>query len=390
MLLARMLGWITAHKTTHIFILEVLAVFIGITGSLLVDNWREERADYEQLDRELRDLHWELQKDVSNQGVANPLLIQATASARLLGFGDTNSLSDAELLEHYWRATLQPWNLGRPPALQSTNDQLSIPYNDVLALIESELQNVHGSYAAYDGVRAYTDEQVLFIIEKSGIIGDSRGTMSLVGEDLVQLALDMDAVTVDVGNEYVADTHNLARVRAAIDDPEIRARFQRLVFLHKAVGKALLVIIMHERSTIAAIRRHAPDITIPFAEVGVDGSGTQYGWQTYLPMTQDASDPAIWRTTLDLVTGEVKFRADNAWAVNWGTSEIDISFECDTTYTDEEDCGSWGFRGDLSKAFPTGSAQLEGSNIPVKAGRYHITFNTETLEYSFELVEESN
>ena len=30
---------------------------------------------------------------------------------------------------------------------------------------------------------------------------------------------------------------------------------------------------------------------------------------------------------------------------------------------------------------------LNGSNIPVRTGRYDITFSTETLEYSFEQVE---
>jgi hypothetical protein len=104
MLLARLLGWIKGHKTTHIFLLEILAVFIGITGSLFVDTWREQQADHEQLDRELRNLHWVLQRQISNHTVASQLITGALESAVLLGFGDTKALSDEELLEHFWRA----------------------------------------------------------------------------------------------------------------------------------------------------------------------------------------------------------------------------------------------------------------------------------------------
>jgi len=54
-------------------------------------------------------------------------------------------------------------------------------------------------------------------------------------------------------------------------------------------------------------------------------------------------------------TGEVKFRQDNSWTVNWG-----------------------------SDTFPTGVATQDGPNIPVQEGTYNVYFNRETGEYSFE------
>ena len=86
MLLARLLGWIKGHKTTHIFLLEILAVFIGITGSLFVDTWREQQADHEQLDSELSNLHWVLKRQISNHTEASQLITGALESAVLLGF----------------------------------------------------------------------------------------------------------------------------------------------------------------------------------------------------------------------------------------------------------------------------------------------------------------
>ena len=52
--------------------------------------------------------------------------------------------------------------------------------------------------------------------------------------------------------------------------------------------------------------------------------------------------------------GGVKFRANNAWATNWGNA-----------------------------AFPAGTATLGGTNINCTAGTFSVTFNTATLEYVF-------
>jgi hypothetical protein len=92
--------------------------------------------------------------------------------------------------------------------------------------------------------------------------------------------------------------------------------------------------------------------------VGIIGSATPEGWDNDTPMVQDPDDQSVWRLQLKLVDGEAKFRADNDWAVNWG-----------------------------SDAFPAGVAFQDGPNIPVAEGEYFITFNSTTGEYYFELIE---
>lgn len=94
-----------------------------------------------------------------------------------------------------------------------------------------------------------------------------------------------------------------------------------------------------------------------YTSVGIIGDATPGGWDTDTDMEQDPTDKSIWRKRLILTTGEAKFRADNDWAVNWGAGE-----------------------------FPTGTATLDGANIPVPAGEYKITFNSTTGEYNFELL----
>ncbi len=92
-----------------------------------------------------------------------------------------------------------------------------------------------------------------------------------------------------------------------------------------------------------------------YTSVGIIGNSTPGGWDADTDMEQDPSDKSIWRLRVILTDGELKFRADNDWAVNWGAGD-----------------------------FPTGTGILDGANIPIPAGEYKITFNSTTGEYSFE------
>lgn len=88
--------------------------------------------------------------------------------------------------------------------------------------------------------------------------------------------------------------------------------------------------------------------------VGIIGSATPGGWDEDTDMVQDATDTAIWTLNIDLVDGEVKFRANDDWSVNWGSAD-----------------------------FPTGVGEQDGSNVPVVAGNYDVTFNSVSGVYSF-------
>jgi hypothetical protein len=90
--------------------------------------------------------------------------------------------------------------------------------------------------------------------------------------------------------------------------------------------------------------------------VGLIGSSTPGAWDNDTDMVQDATNPDLWSLTITLTTGEAKFRANDAWDVNWG-----------------------------SKAFPVGIGNPGGDNIPVYAGDYTITFNSATGEYNFDV-----
>ncbi len=92
-----------------------------------------------------------------------------------------------------------------------------------------------------------------------------------------------------------------------------------------------------------------------YETVGIIGSATPNGWDASTPMTRDAEDEHVWRLTdFTLNPGEAKFRANNAWDVNWGGAD-----------------------------FPDGVGVQDGPNIPIVPGDYDITFNDVTGAYAF-------
>jgi 1,4-alpha-glucan branching enzyme len=92
-----------------------------------------------------------------------------------------------------------------------------------------------------------------------------------------------------------------------------------------------------------------------YSTVGIIGDATPTGWGTSTAMQQSSTDAHSWTLeNIILSQGEVKFRADNSWDVNWGSTN-----------------------------FPTGTAFRNGPNIPAVPGEYKVTFNDVTGEYFF-------
>ena len=94
-----------------------------------------------------------------------------------------------------------------------------------------------------------------------------------------------------------------------------------------------------------------------FCTVGVIGSATPGGWDTDTDMhLSDVTgvDKSTWTVTMYLKAGDLKFRAQDSWDVNWGAN-----------------------------TFPSGTGTQGGDNVPIaEAGYYKITLNDQTGAYS--------
>ncbi|MCL2412822.1 MAG: hypothetical protein FWC98_01640 [Bacteroidales bacterium] len=108
-----------------------------------------------------------------------------------------------------------------------------------------------------------------------------------------------------------------------------------------------------------------------FNSIGIIGGFNEWGGD--VEMTQTSYDPNIWYIDgLEIEADTyLKFRADGAWAVNWGGPD-------DTLDNDGETWFPW-FRSELRNG---------GENIPVPAGRYFVKINVITGHYVFLLLED--
>ncbi|MEM9671514.1 MAG: alpha-amylase family glycosyl hydrolase [Bacteroidota bacterium] len=123
--------------------------------------------------------------------------------------------------------------------------------------------------------------------------------------------------------------------------------FISLRFLFSLLGLALLPLFAAGQTT--------------YETVGIIGTATTKGWDESTPMVQNEEDEHQWTLEdFSLSAGELKFRANNNWDVNWGAT-----------------------------AFPSGTGRQDGPNIPIPAGIYDIFFNDTNGEYRFESTSDS-
>ncbi len=87
--------------------------------------------------------------------------------------------------------------------------------------------------------------------------------------------------------------------------------------------------------------------------IGIIGDALDVGWKKSIPMSE-TDNSEEWKIDIELDSGEIKFRANDKWDLNWG--------------------------GDT---FPNGKLLINEPNIQVKKGKYQVILNLETKEYSF-------
>lgn len=104
------------------------------------------------------------------------------------------------------------------------------------------------------------------------------------------------------------------------------------------------------------LKKFYPEIGLNYDDIGIIGSSLPYGWDKSVPMTK-TKEIGIWEITLPLRKGEVKFRANDSWVINWG-----------------------------GNSFPKDQCIPHGIDIQVQEGNYHIILNLKTQEYSFERI----
>lgn len=97
------------------------------------------------------------------------------------------------------------------------------------------------------------------------------------------------------------------------------------------------------------------DLTYSISKIetwGLIGNSTSGGWDTSTPMTYNA-ETKTWSKTVDLVNGALKFRANDAWSINYGPADsnafIGTLIQTDASITISE-AGNYTVTIDLSRS----------------------------------------
>lgn len=189
-------------------------------------------------------------------------------------------------------------------------------------------------------------------------------TISLIGDALSGWSTDVIMNTTD-GTTYSLNgyTFNSGEAKFRQDtswDTNWGTNDQSSCFpLGTGIPNAPLNLIIPAGTYNVTFNRNTGSYAFNYVAIGLIGSATAGDWSTETAM--NTADGVVYSLSgISLNVGEVKFRQNNSWDANWGSN-------------------------DLSNSFPSGTGIFNSEqNISVpNGGIYDVTFNRNTLEYSF-------
>jgi hypothetical protein len=182
------------------------------------------------------------------------------------------------------------------------------------------------------------------------------------------------------GETFLPEQESVAKVRQFLKLPGTRQLLaQEMERVMQASDLALAIIDVSESSK-SAIRTRFPDLRLSVRTLALVGSATEGGWAIAraVPLHREREGGDWWSADLTLGDGMAKFIANGKWITSWGVEPAwaVVDPRADGTH----------YLGDPAAVFPSGVAMLDGQNLPIRAGRYRVRFNTHTFEYRFEAI----
>ena len=363
--------------------LEVGAIFIGITASFMVDEWREERQDTETFHRILGEIYYDVRMDES-------VIVGSVASnnASLLIASDL-VLRESEIpppedlfsqLE-----TVFADNVIRKPTLAGLdrleNTPLAIPVNDLQLSLD-------GGYGLYVTAIENIARQMAEVRRLRGALWWSTGAVPCLPPVAVSVTpeivetLDLPGLLQPVidavydGENCLPSADNQRLASRAIRDEAFRTGLREIIRIRQNIAAELLNARLRAFSLRETLETYLPDIRLPVRTLGIVGDATPGGWEPGHSVAMRQVGTHDWEVEIGFADGEVKFAANQSWTMNWGAPRPWVARGPYMSFDEGQV--------DVSEVFPAGTAVFNGLNIPVEPGRYHVRFNTRSGEYSFE------
>jgi hypothetical protein len=372
-------------------ILDVFAIFLGISASFLVEEWRQDRQDIQTFEHFLVAIYYDAERE---QAVTSRIVYQNNqvigALSVLLGKG-VDALSDDELLA-LLNVVLQPW--GQPRGDASYQALLEA---DLTQPLDDTMKQIHDLYATRE---LFFSIRERLIDNHSATLAQTMGDWGLqtnapivswdeAGGSLVtDLRLDhpmyagVRKLLEDYGEREFTRV-SAERARRSLQDPANRRILQQV--LHRVIRSSdmAIAIMGTDQNIKAVVRERLPGIRLPVRSLGLVGSATRAGWvlPQAEPLTPERGRNDWWSAELTLTDGMAKFVANENYGTSWG---VQYSWDVIDPLAHETF-----YLGDPDAVFPAGIGVLDGQNIPIRAGRYRVRFNVHTYEYAFDLLDDA-
>lgn len=362
--------------------LEIGAIFIGITASFIVDEWREQRQDLETFHRILGEIYYDIRVDESM------LVGMAASNNAALMYASDLVLRERELpppgplfeqLERIFGENPFAPTVGGFERLENT--PLAIPVNDV----QLSLDNAYGSYLQILEVLGLQMSELRELRRdlwsSTGVVACADPLQGIAIIPAIVVALDLAAQTSparEAVNEdgvcLTASRNHEVSVRV-MEDEAFLTGLRQVIRIRENIAGVLAYARTRTSYVRTVLEAYLPDIHLPVEELGMVGDATAASWDPTLAVDMRRAGTHEWEAEIDLVDGELKFVANHDWAMNWGAprpwvaSDFGMNFDADAA---------------TGAVFPSGRGVFNGINIPVEAGRYRVRFNTRSGDYSFQ------
>jgi hypothetical protein len=366
-------------------LLEVFAIFLGITASFAVDEWREERQARAEFERYLQAIYFDALREEALLRRFIYRGTQAVVAIDTLQRRGAEELTDAELLGLVSQV-FRTWSLPRGDASYRALEasEISTPFDDTM-------QALNAGYELNSDARTQLEA---LMAEHNRIVSRARSQYGSVSNPQAAVRNEdrsiSDATRFDQpfyrgvrplffrGGEFLPLAETVQRTREAAQQPDTR---DLLTAELERVMQAIDLAIAQADTTYTirrAIRQELPDLRLAVRSMSLVGDATPTGWAEVsgLPLRRERADGDWWSAEVELEAGSAKLVANGIWGTSWGAP---IPWERVDPLRHDRD-----YLGDLDRVFPRGIAEFDGVNIPVEAGRYRVRFNTHTFEYAFE------
>lgn len=370
-------------------LLEVFAIFLGITASFAVEEWREQQQEQEDFERYLQAVYYDALREEARMRRFIFRNAQAVAAIDGLLKRDIEEMPDIELLGLADRV-FNNWSLPHGDAAFRAlqNSGIPVPFDNTMQVLNTSYELTANARSQLDTQIAEHNRMVDQVRSDYGTV--SNPTMSIRNEDR----------SVSEGNRF--DQHyyeglrdlffsdgrflpmeeGIRIAREALPREDARRMLsQDMVRTTQAMDLAISLADA-AYAIRETIRERLPELRLDISELSLVGDATPTGWTEIrgLPLKRESSNGDWWSAEVELEQGAIKFVANQAWGTSWGApiawAHVDPLVE-DRVFT-----------GDPGSVFPRAVAEFDGMNIPVEAGRWKVRFNTHSFEYGFTLLNE--